>query len=378
MPQFTLRVRDFRVHERLDWSPAGVCILAGANGAGKSTTLDAFKFLRGLFRQGAEAAFGAVDGVAFRRWGADPEVPVEFTLEVGELVWKLRFPMSAQGVKGTYGEELHRGGQVVLRAAMFQDGWYLGRDLQPLDEQRCCARVLWDRGSEGWMQPLVDVLEGIRVYDTYWLNQVKQVTVVGAGDSYLHGTGRNLWSVLANWKGSPLRYRGQFDWVLAEARRAFPDLIGTIEFDRGLPYLFRPGATDPAEGLLPNRAADGLLTGLLHLTAVAGARPGSILAFDEVENQLHPHAIRSLTAAMRQQADERGLTIILTTHSPVVLNQFRDEPEQVYVLGHGVADLDVPAPMTALHSEEWLAQAKLGSLYERLAFGAPDVAGATP
>ncbi|MCA9644836.1 MAG: ATP-binding protein [Myxococcales bacterium] len=324
---------------------------------------------------GHEAALRAVDGVAFSRWGAGPDEPVEFCVQVDDLVWTLRFPMSAQGLKGTYGEELRRSGAVVLRAAMFDDGWYEGSERQERDAQRCCAKLLWDRGTTPWMQPLVDALEGIRTYETYWLNQVKDVRSVGATDSYLHGTGRNLWSVLANWKGSPLRYHGQFDWVIREARKAFPNLIGNIEFDRGLPYLFRPGATDPAEGLLPNRAADGLLTGLLHLTAVAGARPGSLVAFDEVENQLHPHAIRTLIAAMRQQADERELTIVLTTHSPVVLNQFRDEPEQVYVLGHGVAALDVPAPMTALHTEEWIAQAKLGSLYERLAFGAPELGG---
>lgn len=375
MPHFTLRISNFRVLERLDWMPEGVCVLSGANGAGKSTTLDAIKFLRALFLWGHESAFQAVDGVAFARWGATSDTPVEFSVEVADLVWKLRFPMSAQGVQGTYGEELHRGGNLVLRAAMFEDGWYLGTENQPRDEQRCCAKVLWDRGTASWMQPLERMFEGIRTYDSYWLNQVKDVKAVGATDSFLHGTGRNIWAVLANWKASPLRYRSQFDWVLSEARRAFPGIIGDIEFDRGLPYFFRPGATDPAEGLLPNRAADGLLTGLLHLTAVAGAKPGSLVAFDEVENQLHPHAIRTILSAMRQQAYERGLTIVLTTHSPVVLNQFRDEPEQVYVLGHGVAGLEVPAPMTALHSEEWIAQAKLGSLYEQLAFGAPDVAG---
>ena len=48
------------------------------------------------------------------------------------------------------------------------------------------------------MRPLVDALEGTRTYETYWLNQVKDVKSVGATDSYLHGTGRNLWSVLAN------------------------------------------------------------------------------------------------------------------------------------------------------------------------------------
>ena len=375
MARFTLRVRNFRALERLDWRPEGVCVLSGANGVGKSTTLDALRFLRALFLWGHESAFRAVDGVAFARWGLEPDAPVEFCVEVEDLTWRLRFPMSAQGIKGVYGEELLRDGRVVLRAAMFQDGWLLGGEPQPLDEQRCCTKVLWDRGTEAWMQPLVDALEGIRTHETYWLNQVKTVKAIGSADSYLHGTGRNLWAVLANWKASPLRYHGQFDWVLSEARKAFPGLIGSVEFDRGLPYLFRPGATDPAEGLLPNRAADGLLTGLLHLTAVAGAKPGSLVAFDEVENQLHPHAIRSLLSAMRQQADERDLTVILTTHSPVVLNQFRDEPEQVFVLGHDDAGLDVPAPMTALHSEEWLAQAKLGSLYERLAFAAPEVEG---
>jgi hypothetical protein len=373
MAYFTLRIRDFRVLECFEWSPDGVCVLSGANGAGKSTTLDAFWFLRTLFAGGNESAFLAVDGGAFRRWDAEADTPVEFSLEVQNIRWTLRLPMSAHGIRGAWGEELFRDDQIVLRAGMFQDEWFLGVDRQSRDEKRCCAKVLWDRGTASWMQPLVDVLDGLRLYPTYWLNKVKQVEPNGAADSYLHGSGRNVWSVLANWKGSPLRYRGQFEWVMAEARRAFPGIIGTIEFDRGLPYLFRHGATDPAEGLLPSRAADGLLTGLLHLVAVAGARSGSLVAFDEVENHLHPYAIRSLVGAMRQQAEERHLTIVLTTHSPVVLNQFREEPEQVFVLGHNDPELPDPARMTDLHTDEWLAQAKLGTLYERLAFGAPDI-----
>ena len=369
MAAFTFRVRGFRVLENLEWSPGGVCVLSGANGAGKSTTLAALRFLRALFFFGQEAAFRSVDGVAFQRFGADIDAPVEFEVEVGDLTWQLRFPMSAQGAKGTYGEELRRAGKVELRAVMFEDNWSLDGGLQPRDEQRCCAKVLFDRGIAVWMQPLRDELDGIRVYDTYWLNQVTKVEPVSATDLYLHHTGRNLWSVLANWKGSPLRYGGQFDWVLAEARRAFPDLIGSIEFDRGLPYLYKPDASDPSEGLLPNRAADGLLTGLLHLTAVAGAKSGSLIAFDEVENQLHPHAIRSLIAAMRQQAEERDLTIVLTTHSPVVLNEFKGEEDRVFVLERGREKL--PVPLDQLHSEAWLSHFALGDLYEREHFAAP-------
>jgi predicted ATPase len=151
--------------------------------------------------------------------------------------------------------------------------------------------------------------------------------------------------------------------------------LGTIEFDRGIPYIFSPDARDAAEGLLPDRMADGLLTGLLHLTAVAGASKGAVLAFDELENHLHPHAIRSILSAMRRRSEEMGLKVILTTHSPVVLNALREEPEQVFVLNHGQPTVANPGRMSDLHSEEWLAQSKLGSLYEQLAFAAPPGVG---
>lgn len=72
-------------------------------------------------------------------------------------------------------------------------------------------------------------------------------------------------------------------------------------------------------------------------------------------------------------AEHKNLTILLTTHSPVVLNAFRDEPENVYVLEKSTSSECVPVAMSELHSEEWLAQAKLGTLYEHLAFAAPRV-----
>lgn len=132
-----------------------------------------------------------------------------------------------------------------------------------------------------------------------------------------------------------------------------------------------PNSTDPADGLPPNLAADGLLTGLLQLTAVAGAPSGSIIAFDEMENHLHPHAIRSILDAMRRQADERNLTIIVTTHSPVVMNTFRRQPEQFFVLQRGATR--TPIPLNELHDEDWLAAFSLGDLYDRLDFAAPNL-----
>lgn len=226
------------------------------------------------------------------------------------------------------------------------------------------------------MSPLVHALTGIRVYDSFEIDQVKHQVVNETRSSFLHGKGKNLWSVLSTWKNAPLRYGGQYEWVIAQAQKAFPGLLGHIEFDRGQPFLFRPGATDPAEGLPPSRAAEGLLTGLLQLTAIAGANSGSTLAFDELENQLHPHAIRQLLAAFRERADEKNLTVIVTTHSPIVMNAFREHPEQFYVFEPGSPQTLVR--LTDLHDEDWLSAFSLGDLYDREDFAAPASPHETP
>lgn len=369
------QVSNFRAIEQLSWAPSGVCVLSGANGAGKSTVLDVFRFLRAFFFHGSEEAMRVADGIAFKRWGASESDLVTFEVTIGEITWSLYIPASAMGVDLRYGETLLKVEPEVSESVLYNAQVFSKNRAEEMFGG-CGAKVLWDQGKHREeLTPLVSLLDSLRVYDTYALKEVKAVKPISTSDSILHGTGQNLWSVLANWKSAPMRYEDRFNWVMQHARRAFPELLGSIEFDRGLPYIYRPGASDPAEGLLPNRMADGLLTGLLHLTAVAGARPGGLVAFDEVENQLHPHAIRSLLASMRELADERDLTVILTTHSPVVLNGFRDEPEQVYVLNHGDPHLDNPASMAELHDEAWLAQAKLGSLYEQLAFGAPSLDG---
>ena len=365
MTTFTLRVSNFRAIEELEWSPRGLCVLSGPNGAGKTTVLDALRFLQLLFRWGHDSALRRVGGASFLRLGVPRSTPVTFALEVGELAWTLTFPMSSQGLGGHYGEELRDGDRVVLRANLHQDHWFIGTErLDHGEELRCAARVLWDRGDSQFMAPLVDLLLGLRLHDTYWLNQVQRVEPVSQGDTHLHSTGKNLWSVLANWRASPRRYPGRFQWVIDKARQAFPGIAGTVEFDRGIPYLFGPDASDGQDGLLPDRAAAGHLTGLLHLTAIAGAREGALLAFDEVENQLHPHALRVILDAFGELCEERNLTVVVTTHSPVVLNELSAHPGQIHVLRDGRG----PTPLDALHDPDWLAHFSLGELYEREVF----------
>jgi predicted ATPase len=373
MSTVTIRVDNFRVITRLEWSPDGVCLLAGPNGAGKSTILDIFLFLRGVFSRGYENALTSIGGTHIKRADAAPDAVVVFEIEVEDIRWRLRLPIAQGGTFGlptVVGEALYRGDELIMLLPMIAtESFTLGDEQIPQDPARCCAKVVWDRGNDPWMKPLVDTLANIRIFKSYWLNRVQQANATDLRNTYLHGTGQNLWSVLANWKASPVRHQHRFEWVMDKARQAFPDQFQTIEFDRGAPFFFAYGSTDPADGLPPLRVADGLLTGLLHLTAIAGAPDGSIVMFDEVENQLHPHAIRVILAAMRELADARELTVILTSHSPVLMNAFRRHPEQFYVLERKLGGQ--PKALDELHDADWLAQFSLGDLYDRLSFGAP-------
>lgn len=370
MSVITLKARRFRVLEAVDWTPDGVCLLAGPNGSGKTTALNALTFLRGVLMYGHDSAFKWVGGNHFRHLDAAEDEDVEFEIQVDDLRWILRFPMGATGLNGQYGEELYLGQERVFHADTYDDGWFLRGERRRIDDRRCCARVLLDAGEAEWMAPLERALFDLRVHYAYRLDLLRRSERAEGTDDYLHADGRNLWTVLLNWKLGAIRYGGSFDWVMQVARRAFPEIFNTLEFDRGFPLFYRPGDVDPAAGLPPRYQADGLLTGLCHLTTVAGAKAGSVVAIDEMENQLHPHAIRVILKAMREVAEERDLTIVLTTHSPVLMNAFKGREESFFVIEPG-RGRSVPVALDDAYAPEWLDHFVLGDLYERSRIAAP-------
>ena len=376
MNAITIRAWNFRGMDHLEWSPEGVCLLVGPNGAGKSTTLAALRFMRtALLRGVAEAVRFAGGATGLRCLRAAQDADVVFELEWRGTTWRLELPVDGDGIHSYHGERLTHDGAVLLNVPRLQADYQLGEQKRGRDA-RAELNTLVTIDPQAWLKAFCDVVRSIRIYDDFNLNRASKPVAEDDDDLYLHPAGSNLVPVLRNWKAAPRQFKGQFDWVVRSLREAFPDLIEDLEFPPSGTAAFYPANAPHPDAKLPlGLAASGLITGLLQLTAVAGAKPASVIAFDEMENQLHPHAIRMIIHAMREMAKERDLTIVLTTHSPVVLNAFREEPEQVYVLNHGQPGIPNPGRMSELHTEEWLAHGKLGTLYERLAFGAPPIPG---
>ena len=67
---------------------------------------------------------------------------------------------------------------------------------------------------------------------------------------------------------------------------------------------------------------------------------------------------------MRNQAEERDLTIILTSHSPVIMNEFKGHEDKFYLLEGGKEGYQ-PVSLDKAREPDWLAHFSLGDLYER-------------
>ena len=367
-----VRVENFRALELVDWSPSDVCLLGGPNGSGKSTILNALQFPRLLINNDLSTAIRHLHGAtSLRRLGAADNAPVAFEFTEGDVNWRVELPIEGLGIHPYYGERLTHGSVVEYEARPYESTVQIRGQMQPRHERRCGLASLWRSDARNWLRPFVDRLTRIRIHYSYTMSEVRQPSPEGS-DDHLIPTGSNLWAVLKNWGDSDdTETRARLEWVLEHARRAFPDIISDLRFDGldGLPRLYMPGHEE--QGIPVHLAADGLLVGLMHLTAVAGAMPRMVLACDEMEHQLHPHAIREILSAMRARADEQALTVILTTHSPVLMNEFKGHEDAFYIIEHTGPGAAVPVPLPQVKDPKWLRHFALGDLYDREEFASP-------
>lgn len=186
----------------------------------------------------------------------------------------------------------------------------------------------------------------------------------------LQSSGENVFPLLRNWRDQS-ELEPRYEFVLDTLREAFPH-VQKFDFESSgqtvtIATVDRRWSTKTPIAY----ESTGLITALLQLCAVASASSDSTITIDELETSLHPHAIRVLIAAFRRWAREHDLRIVLATQSETVLDQFRDEPEKIFVME--ARQETSPQPLTEMFGADWLKQFSLGDLFSHLEFGAPDL-----
>jgi predicted ATPase len=84
-------------------------------------------------------------------------------------------------------------------------------------------------------------------------------------------------------------------------------------------------------GYWADEVSEGVLYFLALLCIIHQPNPPKLLLLEEPEKGIHPRRIKEVIEFIRQLAAEKDVQVIMTTHSPLVLNEFNDSPECVFI-----------------------------------------------
>ena len=80
-----------------------------------------------------------------------------------------------------------------------------------------------------------------------------------------------------------------------------------------------------------NEVSDGILYFTAILAILHQPNPPKVMLLEEPENGIHPRRIVEIYRLITKLAKEKNVQFFITTHSPILLNQFSEDPECVWV-----------------------------------------------
>jgi hypothetical protein len=363
-----IRLTNFKsfVNEEVRFAP--LTLLAGTNASGKSNLFEAVRFLQGVAlgmsledaldgrrRGGAVIWPGIRGGMRDAPRSGEPSFAVETTwlaLEPSEV-----FERDAPGPRGAK-ELTHRlsckvdgGAKLAFESLTAGDSGACLFETRGVEAERVRVAAMQEGGKGGEIETLLPADTAILNQLAHWTSRPAIMTPPAVAESMywlrsaiedsmflelrpaaMRGYGKrggsvgwegeNISGLLADVCGRAEDKRTLVDWL---AKLCAPELqdIDFIENelrDVMLVFVEKGNKRIPARSL-----SDGTLRLLGLLLILRGAEPGSTFLIEEIAADLHPTRIRLLVEFLEQVTHDRGVQVIATTHSPVVLQSLSHE-----------------------------------------------------
>lgn len=365
-PQFTLHIRNLRVLKQVNWTPSQLSLVIGANGTGKTTLLLVLKLLRLAYQRSLPEAVNQVLGGSsnLKTWRTSDSEPIEIGIDIDTVSWRIQLIPRDGSVDYLTNERLTEQKREIFSRDGLGAFSYGGERIE--QDSKLGLRTLMDRGAhEQALHKVASFIQRIAVYHDPDLWSLRWQGSNTSEDRLLHTRGLNAIALLRRWyQERANRHRYQF--VVEGLAAAFPNTVEGLDFVEAgntlAARIYRPGQEFPSPLATE---ANGVLQLIVLFCDVASAENESVVAIDEPENSLHPYALRAFFRRTSQWVRQHNLTVLLATHSTVLLDELSATPEKVYVMKANEAYGTMPTRLDELCNREWLESFKLGDLYEQ-------------
>ena len=337
------RVRNYKALRDITLDLTPIHVLIGPNDSGKTSILEALATLcRSVDYPLPQAFVGSWQG-ADLVWKGDIEQLVGFEAKVGIGKKTCTYRFACQFLPQV------RDVRIANEALTFD----------PLSEpvvfrERSAPATIINRIVKGNQhasdeerhaaQELYNALSGVHLYR--WVPRLLSLPVAphSQGRFRMESTGFGLALCLDDMLGYDRR---RFDDLENRFKQIFPEVnsimlmrepafTGPVDDPEQIPMLqkradgkglhFRYNGN--GQELSASQVSDGMLLVLAYLTVLYLPQPPRVLLIEEPENGIHPRRLQDVLQILRELITEQGYTqIILTTHSPYVVDQF--QPEEV-------------------------------------------------
>jgi predicted ATPase len=326
LPVRALTLQRFRsvVAERVTFD--NPTFLVGRNGAGKSNVVDAFAFLAGAMSSPLQAVFdreGGIEAVRNRSSGASYPPKIGLRIDFGPINGEVRSGHYSFEVKArpNYGFEVAREqclvqtshGQVWFERAGAQFTSNVPGMTPAFDPASLGLPIV---GGEARFAPIVRCLASMRVY-AIEPAKLREMQDPDSGMS-LRPDGSNATSVLQEIERQQPGQGQRIGEILASIVPNTRE-VRTIKHGTKLSLEFtQEWGQDKRLNFEAFNMSDGTLKTLGLLTAIYQRPAPSLIAIEEPEASIHPGALGAILDVLREAS--RGIQIVVTTHSPDVLN----------------------------------------------------------
>ena len=371
-----LGARNYRSLRNEDIELSDLNLFIGANASGKSTILDALRFLHGGIQvRDFRVWVSGRGGIANLTWKGEDTDRIELTvfLEDGDrnFEWSLRLVEGGYAFHVEEYLEMTRGqsgSRRLLDADRGQGWWLSGESGERVALKQAPTACALAAAAADASFPGRDVAEFIGRWGFFDPNPfLLRRDSSGLDAERFDPHGRNLAETLHSLQ----RRSPEVLERIVEATRTvlgLPTKVEPRESERGYYLLLEePGLRSPVH---QTGVSSGTLRMLALMTALFAEPETNLVGIEEPENYIHPTALSSFVEHVR--AAQERVQFLLTTHSPLLLS-YLDDPGAVRVVQRHdpegtkvVREKHPEAVRRALDASGF----GLGELYETKGFGA--------